>query len=150
MLWLYDNAIADDLRESFNSDENGNAPFVKVIDPDVGIPLAAQLQNDQIHFPVVCVVRSPDYQIDTSLSNFTAMHKGSLAGYDSNTNELYYEKSIPIELKYTITILHTNTTDIDEIVRELLFKYNDMYFLTIKAPYEAKRKIRFGFEYDRK
>ena len=32
----------------------------------------------------------------------------------------------------------------DELVRELLFKYTDMYFLTMRLPYESDRKIRFG------
>ena len=32
----------------------------------------------------------------------------------------------------------------DEMVREVIFKYSNMYFLTIKLPYEASRKVRFG------
>ena len=30
-----------------------------------------------------------------------------------------------------------------------MFKYLNMYFLTIDLPYEAKRKIRFGIRIDR-
>ena len=64
------------------------------------------------------------------------------------TNNLYYEKALPINLRYALTVLTTNTADTDEIVRELLFKYAQMYFLTIQLPYEADRKIRFGITLD--
>ena len=36
----------------------------------------------------------------------------------------------------------------DEIVRELLFKYSDQYFITMQVPYESKRKLRFGIVID--
>ena len=32
----------------------------------------------------------------------------------------------------------------DEMIRELLFRYSSMYYLTIEVPYESKRKLRFG------
>ena len=54
------------------------------------------------------------------------------------------EKAIPIQLKYNIHALTTNTTDMDELIRELLFRYSSMYYITMEVPYESKRKIRFG------
>ena len=147
MLWLYDESIADDLRKSFNTSEIH--PYVKVIDPDVNLSIAAQLQDDNISFPLICVIRDSNYQIDTDLTNFTAMHKGVATVIDTETNNIYYEKSVPIKLGYSLNIIGTNTIDVDELVKELLFKYSDMYFLTIRLPYEGERKLRFGIELDR-
>jgi len=77
------------------------------------------------------------------------MHKGIYKGFDPKTNTCYSEKSIPIKLSYTLTILATNTADIDEIVREILFKYTSMYYLKAKVPYEVDdREIRFGIVID--
>lgn len=143
MLYLYDNAIVDDLIRSFNPDNIDN-PVVKVISPEQIVGIAAQIQNDEIAFPIVAVSRPDTINIDNDSLNFTKMHKGIQSVIDSKTNELYYEKSIPIKMTYDLTILTTNTVDRDELVRELLFKYTSMYFLTIKLPYECGRKIRFG------
>lgn len=143
MLYLYDNAIVDDLIRSFNPDNIDN-PVVKVISPEQIVGIAAQIQNDEIAFPIVAVSRPDTINIDNDSLNFTKMHKGIQSVIDSKTNELYYEKSIPIKMTYDLTILTTNTVDRDELVRELLFKYTSMYFLTIKLPYECSRKIRFG------
>lgn len=142
MLYKYDNAIVDDLKRSFNP-ENVPNPVVSVISPDQIIGLAAQLQNDSIKLPIIALTRNQE-QIDSSRTNFTAMHRGVSTVIDNETNELYHEKVIPITLSYNLTIITSNTADMDEMIRELMFKYINMYFLTIKLPYESDRKIRFG------
>ena len=142
MLYLYDSAIAKDIRHSF-VDGEGNSD-VKVIDPAGAVNILAQIQDDNIKFPAAVLTRDPVYSIDTQRSNFTAMHRGVLTVMDTETNNLYYEKAIPVNLRYNLTILATNTADADEITKELLFKYLQMYYLTIQLPYEAERKIRFG------
>lgn len=147
MLYLYDRAISDDLKKSFNPYNVPN-PTVSVVEPDAIIDIAAQLQDDKISFPIVAVSRNPDTGIDTERTNFTRIHKGVQAVLDPVTNNLYYEKALPINLRYALTVLTTNTADTDELVRELLFKYAQMYFLTIQLPYEADRKIRFGITLD--
>lgn len=143
MIYCYDNAIAKDLEESFN----GNVP-VKVADVELYTELLAQAQNDEIQFPIVGLTRHPDTPIDTNRTNFTRMHKGVPSVFDTKENNIYYEKVIPIKLTYDLTILATNTADSDELVKELLFKYTNMYFITMELPYECKRKIRFGVVID--
>lgn len=142
MLYKYDNAIVDDLKRSFNP-ENVPNPVVSVVSPDQIIGLAAQLQNDSIKLPIIALTRNQE-QIDSSRTNFTSMHRGVATVIDNETNELYHEKVIPITLSYNLTIITSNTADMDEMIRELMFKYINMYFLTIKLPYESNRKIRFG------
>lgn len=143
MIYVYDKAIADDLRKSFNP-TNAPNPVVRVIDPEGAIGVAAQIQNDKIQFPLVVLNRNPDAPIDKARMNFTRLHKGVVSVLDPETNELYYERAVPIDLRYAITVLATNTADIDELVRELIFKYTSMYFITITLPYEAQRKVRIG------
>ena len=143
MLYLYDDAIADDIKASFDV-EPDETPPIRVVSPDAAINLAAQIQGDEIKFPLVVLTREDPFTIDSARTNFTQMHRGQLAVMDKETNYLYYERVIPIKLNYNLTVLATNTADLDEITREFLFKYINMYYLTIKLPYEAERKIRFG------
>lgn len=147
MLYLYDQAIVDDISKSFNP-MNVPDPVVKVISAESIIQVAAQIQDDKIKFPIVAVVRDQNSQIDTRRTNFTRMHKGVSAVFDNENNEFYYERAIPMDISYTLSVLATNIADLDELVRELIFKYTSMYFLSIRLPYEADRKVRFGVVID--
>lgn len=147
MVWIYDNAIVDDLRKSFNPNNVPN-PAVKVVDPEAAISLAAQLAKDELEFPIVALYRHDDVGVDTSLVNFARLHRGVSCVFDPETNNYYNEKVLPIKLGYDITVLTTNQVDMDEILRELIFKYTQMYFLHTKIPYESKRNIRFGIVID--
>lgn len=147
MIYLYDKAICEDLENSFDPDHIGNSA-VKVIDPEGAVNLAAQIQNDEIKFPLVSLTRADEPNIDKERMNFTWAHKGLASVFDSKTNTLYYEKRIPINLSYNLTILATNTADKDELLRELLMKYLDMYYLRITLPYESNRFINFGIRID--
>lgn len=147
MLYLYDEAICDDLRQSFNDVSMGETT-VKVVDPDAAIDVISQISNDEFRFPAVVVTRASDYSIDTERTNFTRMHKGVSTVIDPKTNNIYDELALPITLNYNITVLGTNTQDMDELTRELMFKYVRMYFLTIDLPYESDRKLRFGITLD--
>lgn len=147
MLYLYDNAISEDLRKSFNPDAVSD-PLVRVVDPEAAVELAAQIQNDEVKYPIVALTRTPGVSVDKNRMNFTRAHRGVQAVLDPITNNLYYERAIPIQLSYKLTIITTNTADMDEIEREILFKYLSMYFLTFTLPYECKRKIRFGVTID--
>lgn len=147
MLYLYDRSVVDDLIKSFNPIADGEKPVVKVVGPEQVVGLAAQIQEDKVSFPIIAVTRN-DYQIDEQRMNFSRAHFGVATVLDNKTNNLYYEKALPIKLSYNLTLLTTNQADMDELVRETLFKYLQMYYLTIKLPYEADRKIRFGIAVD--
>lgn len=147
MIYLYDRALCDDLQKSFNPDALSN-PVVRVVEPDAIVGLAAQLQNDELQFPLVAVARDSDTSIDTVRSNFVRAHFGESTFVDPETHNVYHEKAVPIKLGYHLTILTTNTADMDEMVRELLFKYTAMYFISFTLPYECERKISFGVELD--
>ena len=147
MIWLYDNAIADDLSRSINPSA-GACPIVKVMDSAEIISLVAQMREDRVEFPLICVVRHKDTPVDNDRCNFTRLHKGVQAVYDAETHMFYNEKVLPIKLEYDIIVLATNVIDMDEIVKELLFKYTSTYFITMELPYECKRKVRFGVAID--
>lgn len=145
MIYLYDRAICKDLQESFNSDIGETV--VKVIEPENAIAVAAQIKEDKLKFPIVVLTRS-DTQVDNDLMNFTRKHVGVPAQFDTKHNNIYNEKVMPVTLSYSLHVLTTSTVDMDELIRELLFKYSDMYFLRISLPYEGERSIRFGIRID--
>ena len=147
MIYLYEKAIIQDLIKSFNPDAVDN-PVVKVFGTEEAAGVAAQLQEDKIKLPIVILRRDGNYSIDTDRSNFTRMKKGVPCVFDNKTNTLYYEKAMPIKLSYKLSVMSSNTVDVDELMKELIFKYNHMYYLTIKLPYESDRRIRFGVVWD--
>lgn len=148
MIYLYDNAIVNDLKKSFNPNNVPN-PVVSVIGPEESIGIAAQIQDDKLSFPIISLVRNTTVAIDQTRRNMSWEHFGVSSVYDSKTNTEYREKVIPISLDYDLNIYTTNVVDTDEIVKELLFKYVSQYFLTIELPYESKKKVRFGVVVDR-
>lgn len=148
MLYLYDRAIAQDLSKSFNPEGSAN-PIVKVYDPEGSIDLVAHMENDEVTYPLVSITRSDAINVDRERYNFTRAKRGVIAGFDNEKNNYYLEKALPITLEYDICIVTTNTADMDELVKELLFKYSDQYFLKITLPYEVKRDIRFAIEIDK-
>lgn len=147
MLWVYDNAIVDDLKRCFTPNDGGE-PAVCVVPPDDIVSIAAQVQDDNLHFPMIAVSRETNIPIDSSLMNFSRAHHGVATVVDKEKNLIYYEKTVPLKLIYTLVCMGTNTADIDELIRELIFKYTSQYFLTVTIPYESKRKIRFGVRID--
>lgn len=147
MIYLYDNAIVDDLQSSFNTDINN--PVVRVVSPDQVIGVVAQIKEDQVSFPIVALERVMPVDVDETRYNFTRAMTGVDTVFDKDTNNFYKEKSIPINLSYTLTALTTNQEDMDELIRELIFKYTSMYFLKIRVPYESKREITFGVIIDK-
>ena len=147
MIYVYDDAICEDLRNSFAKDSYGNC-VVSVVPPDDIISIAAQVQEDKIHYPLIALSRPDNIPIDSSRMNFTRSHTGVATVFDNDTNNIYSEKVMPLKLQYTLICMATNTADIDELIRELIFKYTSQYFITIKIPYESKRKIRCGLRID--
>lgn len=144
MLYLYDDAIVDDLRSTINP-ENIPNPAISIFAGEDVAGVAAMLQNDELEFPIICLKRN-DYSKDPSRSNFTWMHRGVATVIDAETNELYYERRLPIKFSYTLAIYGINQAQMDEILRELIFHYSDMFFLSIQLPYEDCKIIRFGVQ----
>lgn len=143
MIWAYDSAIVEDLRNSFST-EPGQDPVVSIVPPEDIVSIAAQAQEDKIRYPMIAITRDNNMPIDTERWNFTRAHKGIATVFDTKDNMIYYEKATPVQLQYTLVCISTNTADVDELIRELLFKYTSQYFLTVTIPYESKRKIRIG------
>ena len=84
-----------------------------------------KIKNDELSFPIVALFRESSNE-DTELSNFTRLHRGVTTIFDTQTNQYFYEKSIPWQLSYSLTILTTNQADVDELMRELLFKSSSL------------------------
>jgi hypothetical protein len=145
MLYLYDQALVDNLKASLTEEANRN---VFLTDTENYPGILAQIQEDTITYPLILLNREPDTPITTGLMNFTRYKFGVPCVFDTKTNNVYYERALPIDINYVLTILSTNVADTDELARELFFKYLSMYYLTIQAPYESDRKMRFGVAVD--
>ena len=140
MLWAYDDAIVCDLASCI--DPEGRASnTIRMMGDEGMMGIFAQLQEDKIKFPAIYLQRNQETPLDSSRYNFSRMHKGVPCVFDAETNTLYLEKAVPIQLNYTLHALTTNTADMDELIRELLFRYSAMYYITMEVPYESKRKI---------
>lgn len=122
--------------------------MIRVVPPEEIIQLVAQIKEDQVKFPIIAVTRNEDTPIDMDRMNFTWAHRGVATVFNNETNELYYEKILPVIVTGALTILDTNTQNVEELIRELMFKYLLQYFITLQLPYESKRKIRFGMVLD--
>jgi len=145
VLYLYDRVIADDLKASLTDAANAN---VIISGPDNYQSILAQIQEDTITYPLILLHRDDDTQVITSLMNFTRYQFGVPCVFDNKTNNIYYERALPVALNYSLRILSTNVADTDELARELFYKYISMYYLTIRVPYESDRKLRFGISVD--
>ena len=145
MLYLYDNSICDNLKSSLTEEINKNV-FLTNADNYPGI--VAQIQNDTIDYPLILLHRDEDTPVITELMNFSRYKFGVPCTFDTKTNNVYYERALPVDVSYTLRILSTNVADTDELARELFYKYISMYYLTIRLPYESDRKIRFGVQVD--
>ena len=143
MLWIYDDAIVNDLSSCIDP-SGGMNNTVKMMGEEGVMGILAQLQEDKIKFPAVFIERNGETPLDSNRYNYSRMHKGVPAMIDPKSNNLYMEKSVPIQLRYNIHVLTTNTADMDELIKELIFRYSSMYYVTAEVPYESKRKIRFG------
>ena len=105
MLYVYDNALVEDLQRSFSNDLED--PVVKIISPEEIIGVAAQLQSDEIKLPLISLERDNPVVIDEDLYNFSKAKKGLSTVIDEQ-NHVYFEKLIPVKLSYTLTILTAN------------------------------------------
>ena len=143
MLWAYDDAIVADLADCINPAGAANSN-VRMMNEDGMAGILAQLQEDKITFPCIYLQRHDETPLDPSRFNFTRLHKGVPAVYDSEKNDIYLEKCVPIKLAYDMHVLTTNTADMDEMIRELIFRYSSTYYITMTVPYESNRKLRFG------
>ena len=145
MLYLYDQAVVDDLKHSLTSEANQN---VFLTDAENYPGIIAQIQDDTITYPLILLHRDDDVSIRKDLMNFTRYQFGVPCVFDNDRHNIYYERALPVDLQYTLRILSTNVADTDELARELFYKYISMYYLTIKLPYESDRKIRFAVDVD--
>lgn len=145
MLYIFDQAVIDDLKKSLTAEMNQN---VVLTDAENYPGILAQIQNDTITYPLILLHRDDDTPIIKEQMNFTRYTFGVPCVFDNDRNNIYYERALPVDVQYTLRILSTNVADTDELSRELFYKYLSMYFLTVQLPYESDRKIRFGISVD--
>ena len=144
MIHLYDTAIADFLESRLT--ESGNPEFatVRVYQPDNIHELVAAIKGDEVPLPCVSISRTRE-NIDMNRYNFARERFGFPVNVNpENKNEIVYVYSLPIDLGYSLQVMHNKVWLVDEIIRSLLSNLRKRYFHEIFVRYGINRKISFG------
>lgn len=113
----YDDAIVAKFRSIFNDQT------ISILPVENAIRFVAQLQNDTVRFPLVSTTRL-GYSLVNNNKNFTAKKIGSFVRRDGENNNIFAQ-TLPIRIQYQLDVFATDRQTCDEIVRELLFFFED-------------------------
>ena len=149
MMTLYDKSIVNALMRRFNQDASQGV-VVNIISPEYIEGLDSQIREGKCRFPVVALVRKDmPYSIDTGRTIYTTIPKGKV--YTQADVKNYYtepEGFVPIKQPYSLTVLTTDTAQMEAIVKAIQELLSNMKFLSIDHPTRANEKIRFGVVVD--
>jgi hypothetical protein len=124
MLYVYDNAIANDLVGIFTAKNQA----VNVVKPSEMYGMVAKIRENAIEFPIVSGSR--DYEISAN---------------DSNSS---IEGVTPIDMTYSFTVLTKNTEDTDPLIRMIFAKYAEPRSLSVTLPTVDNKVIQFKIMVD--
>lgn len=127
MLHLYDDAIVNKFRKLFKDSR------ITIQPPENAIRYAAQLDGDDVKFPLISINRT-NWSIRSSELNFAQSRTGVLDHVNSD-NTLSIMKIIPIRLDYQLDVYTIDKKSNDEIYRELLFYFLNNPTLEVDIPY---------------
>ena len=128
----YDDAIINRFREVFNDNT------ISILPVENAIRFSAQLRKDNLTFPTISTTRL-GYSIVRNQVNFNAKMVGSFKTRDGENNNVFAQ-SIPIRIEYQLDVFTVDRWSCDEIVRELIFFFEQKP--TLQAHFE------YGLDFD--
>lgn len=128
----YDDAIIDRFREVFKDDR------ISILPVENAIRFSAQLKKDKLTFPMISTTRL-GYSIVRNQVNFNAKMIGSFKTRDGENNNIFAQ-SIPIRIEYQLDVFTVDRWSCDQIVRELIFFFEQKP--TLQAHFE------YGLDFD--
>ena len=128
----YDDAIIDRFREVFNDNT------ISILPVENAIRFSAQLRKDNLTFPMISTTRL-GYSIVRNQVNFNAKMIGSFKTRDGENNNIFAQ-SIPIRIEYQLDVFTVDRWSCDEIIRELIFFFEQKP--TLQAHFE------YGLDFD--
>lgn len=127
MLYLYDKVIVDKFKKLFNDDR------ITIQPPENAIRYTAQLEDDNINFPLISLNRT-NWSMRSNDISFAQSRTGVLNRVNDD-NTLSVMKIIPIRMDYQLDVYTVDRLSNDEIYRELLFYFLSNPTLTVNIPY---------------
>lgn len=143
---LYDNALLD----KFTNPETGVFENTVLSPPDEAFMRCAELpaNGGQVKLPLISIYRE-GYTINLENWNYRRFRIGQKQSYpDPNTKtEVTMVRTLPIKIEYQIDVWATSKTQVDAIVRELVFWLLDSPYVKIEVPNSDYRpEVSFKIE----
>lgn len=135
MVYLYDNAIIQDLRRIINDNRVTITPY------DNLIRTIAKSENDIITLPIISIARN-GWSIRDERPH-AMKFTGEFSGLDDN-KDVVNTYAIPIRIDYTMDVFTKTRLDNDNILRELIFYYSTNPTLSITIPYGLTANKNFN------
>lgn len=136
MLYLYDEVVVDKFTKLFKDSR------ITIQPPENAIRYAAQLEGDDVQFPLISLNRT-NWSIRGSDMSFAQSRTGVLNRVNDN-NTISVMKVIPIRLEYQLDIYTVDRKTNDEIYRELIFYLVNNPTLIVKIPYTLNTEHKFN------
>lgn len=127
-LYLYDNAIIEDIRRIFNDSR------VHITIPDYEFSTLARIDKDRVTLPAISLVRT-GWSL-TDARPHTMKFDGATLRYEKDIKKFRSIQVIPIRINYLIDIWSKTRRENDDIMRELIFYYSTHPTLEITVPYD--------------
>ena len=139
-VYAYDLAIIEDLRIRFNYDKDGNKKTnntIQITDADDVFRIIGDIENDNIKFPIISLVRTGWRLLDFSqeFQNNTGALVGYLEDPPGTRIRQVRLQAIPIQINYQLDIWTQNRIDNDVIAREFIWFYKLNPQLLVKIPH---------------
>lgn len=136
MLHLYDDAIVEKFRQLFNDKR------ITVQPPENAIRYIAQLEDDNVNFPIISINRT-NWSIRSNDLSFAQARTGVLNRINQDST-ISVMKIIPIRLEYQLDVYTVDRISNDEIYRELLFYILNNPTLEVDIPYTLNNSHVFN------
>lgn len=133
---LYDEAVLKKFKELFGNDD------IFIIPPERAKDTVAQLERDDIKFPLVSLDRR-GFSIRDSAISWSASRMG-LADSISDDGKANIMHVIPIKINYQLDVYTTDRVSCDEILRELIFYFTLHPTLLVNIPYGLNTTHKFN------
>lgn len=153
-VYAYDLAIIEDLRTRFSYDKNGKKKtnqIVQITNAENVFNIIGDIENDNIQFPIISLVRTGWEIIDYSQEFMN--NSGGLVGYleddkGQRTRQVRLQ-ALPIQINYQLDIWTQNRIDNDILAREIIWFYTLNPQMRVKIPHGLNITHPFNIAFEK-
>lgn len=136
MVYLYDDAIVEDLRTRINDERVTITPYENLINS------LAKSEEDEIKLPIISIERT-GWSISDARPH-AMKFTGDISRIEKNPTKVVNVYAMPIRINYILDVWTKRRLDNDNIMRELIFYYSVNPTLQIKVPYGLEEIRNFN------